>query len=566
MVAVKVKEAAMFMPRFLNQLERLDGVNRAVFVYGESTDASLRMLKHYQKTSRHQVEIYREPYLPEAEKHPAMLARVKHDIQRILKAGTEDYYLSFDPDVVQFPPDLIAQLKRCGADVTAPMVWVENRTIPTFFDTFMFRRNGCMFHPYEPPGLGRTEPFQIDSFGCACGLITREAELAGKYVNPYPNIGFCKSLIDQGFKVMLDPRVHVYHVDLEAYGIMHYPIESPYSHVPFLTTSGDKQTLQHVAGCRKQYMVNEYDKWLKQEKNAEVQAVSDWWNTRPLITASYKVFNEESFLKYSLESIYPFVDRVDIVEGAMEASLGKANKDGSSTDGTVQLIKEFPDPQHKIRLIQGKWKSREHIQAKLLEVCESKWMLYIDGDEILDGNSMRKARAFCMQNQDGKIVYARPERFFTFWHDFKHIAYSKDPLSPWAQYGVPHPFLLWTDIPGLSFNYYHTIPTDGWGLPITLDRKEYRKKQAVLDGVFVYHFGNAKGDAAVEYKLSLPDHSRMVGDVDVDPYFSGVMPKDFGIEEFKGKLPAVLRKHPCYGKQRIRVTDVNPYKFELLQQ
>ena len=566
MVAVKVKEAAMWLPRFLQLVEQLeDPLGRVIFMYGESTDASLRMLLHYKQTSRHKVEVYHEPYMPLAERTPYGLARIKRDIQQLLKAGDEDYYLSFDPDLVQFPKDLISQLQRSGYDVVAPMVWIEKREVPTFFDTYMFRKMGCMFHPLKPPGLNETEPFQIDSFGNVCGLRKREAELAGKYSNPYPNIPYCKSLQDQGFTIYLDPRVHVYHADLEYFGVMHRPLNHPYSYVPFITCELKKYSVEEVMAYRHQIDCELYGDWFQKTFPEDSKAVKEWWSKRPLLTASYKVFNEASFLEYSLKSVYAYVDRIDIVEGAMTDAMPKANSDGSSKDGTVEIIKDFPDPQKKIRLIQGKWRNREEIQAKLLEMCLSKWMLYIDGDEILSPKGMRKVRQFCTTNQDGKIVYARPTRFYTFWHDFKHIAYSMNPLSPWAQFGAPHAFLVWTDIPGLNFAQYHTIPIDGFGVPISLDYPQYRNRQKVLDDVYVYHFGNAKGAEGLTYKLSLRDHNRMVGDVKVDPWFSGVMPEDFVLEPFRGKLPKLLHSHPEYGKQRIRITETEPtYKFEVM--
>ena len=188
-------------------------------------------------------------------------------------------------------------------------------------------------------------------------------------------------------------------------------------------------------------------------------------------------------------------------------------------------------------------------------------MLFIDGDEILDAQSMINVRRFCEANQDGNIAYARPARFYNFWHDFEHIAYSLNALSPWAQYGLPHAFLVWRDIPGLNFVQWHTIPVDGFGTPVSLDFPSYRKRQRVLDNVFVYHFGNAKGVEAMKYKF-MTGHPRLLGDAEVDPWFSGVMPADMILEKFNGKLPELLKEHPDFGKQRIRITETKPvYKF-----
>ena len=565
MIGVKVKDCELWLPRFLNQLDNLtDPVSRVVFMYAESKDKTYAILQHWRRTTKHKVEVYRDPYLTVGARHGYALAKIKQDLQRIFLAGKEQYLLSLDCDLVKFPANLISALISCGVDVVAPMVWTENRDVPTFFDTYEFRKDGCMFHGYKPPGLVATEKFAVDSVG-TCVLKTREAELHGKYSNPYPNIPFCRSLKEQGFQIWVDPAVDVYHVDLEHYGILHYPLNHPYSNVGFIKNNNDKVNGEQFQAERFDHDRQSYETWFSKTYPSESKAIRDQWNTRPLITACYKVFNEASFLPYSLRSIYPYVDRIDVIEGAIKELHHTANLDGSSTDDTVKIIKEFPDPQHKIRLIQGKWHNREEMQTKLLEICDSKWILFIDGDEVSDSKSMRNMRRFCEANQDGKIVYARPTRFYNFWHDFKHIAYSLNPLSPWAQFGLPHAFLIWRDIPGLNFAQLHTIPMDGFGVPVSLDDPSYRKHQAVLNNVFMYHFGNAKGTVNMKAKL-LTGHARLLGDnTKDDPWFSGEMPVDMVLERFTGKLPTLLRNHPEYGKQQIRITETKPaYKFKRL--
>jgi hypothetical protein len=416
--------------------------------------------------------------------------------------------------------------------------------------------------------LGEHEPFTADSVGNTCALRTREAELAGTYRNPYPNFQFCKSLIDKGFQVWVDPTVNVEHIDLEYYGILHFPLPIPASNAPFITNKGEKQTAQQALAVQFHVDRMGYDKWFRETYPEDACDVDAWWSKRPLITASYKVFNEASFLPYSLRSVYPYVDRIDIVEGCIRQAENKANPDGSSTDNTVKIIKNFPDPQCKIHLEQGKWVNREQMQERLREICSTKWMLFIDGDEVADPKGMQIMRGWCMQHQDGKIVYARPERFYNFWHDFKHIAYSMNPLSPWAQFGLPHAFLIWRDVPGLNFSQFHTVPLDGFNVPVSLDFPSYRGRQAVLDGVFMYHFGNAKSREDMQFKMTL-GHARLLGskqgEDSEDPWFSGVLPSDMILEEFAGKLPRLLRGHPDFGKRKIEVTESKPvFKFKVL--
>jgi hypothetical protein len=566
MIGVKVKDAAIWLSRFVCEVENLEGsIKRVVAFYGQSRDETYSILKHWEKTSKHKIEIYSDPYLAECDRHGWSLAAVKQDVQRLLREGNEEFYLNLDCDLVQIPPDLIARLMARDKQTIAPMIWTEGRDEKTFFDIFIFRKENCMFHPLQPPGLWQSEPFQVDSVS-TCYLAKREMELAGVYSNPYPPIPFYAGLRAKGFEVWVDPTIDVYHVDLEKYGILHHAQPSPYSNVPFIKNTGEKCQGNFVAAERFQLDVDKYARWVQTNQPEQAKFVEGWLEKRPLISASVKVLNSGMFLKEFLTGLYPNVDKIDIVEGAVKQAMHAANADGSSKDDTVQIIKEFPDPDHKITLVQGKWAHKEEVQAKLLEMCLSKWMLFIDCDEFLTEHAWQSVRQFCGDNVKGEVTYARPERFLHFFHDWKHIAYSLNPLSPWAQFGVPHPFLLWHDTPGLNFQYFHTMPVDGFGRLLTVDNPFYRGKQRVLDGVFVYHFGNAISKAAMRDKLIFEyARGRKTESVDSDLWFAGSLPADMVIEDFNGDYPAELLRHSELGKIHVKVTATKPvYKFERL--
>jgi len=187
-VATKVKDAAQWLPRFITQVEQLEGdIEKIVVMYAESRDTSFMLLKHWQDTSKHRVEIYADPYIPHDERHGALLTRVKQDIQKLLAKSSAEYYLNLDCDLVKIPPDLIPKLMAADKDIIASMVWTEGRDVPTFFDTYIFRTKGSRFYPFNPPGMGEKEPFEVDSMS-TCYLAKKEVELAGVYKNPYPHV------------------------------------------------------------------------------------------------------------------------------------------------------------------------------------------------------------------------------------------------------------------------------------------------------------------------------------------------------------------------------------------
>ena len=563
LIGTKVKDAGIWLPRFIDQVEQLEGdISKIVVIYGPSKDNSLALLKLWRSKSRHKVEIYNQPYLSESERSGATLAKLKQDLQKLLQEDSAKYFLNLDCDLVVIPKDIIPRLIARDKDLIAAMVWTEGHEPKVFFDTYIFRLDGCMFHPYNPPGMKSTQPFTVDSVS-TCYLAKREAELAGIYTNPYPHIPFCKTLKDKGFQIWIDPTVHTYHIDLEALGILHQPLDHPYSRVAFISDDGQKVGGYQVSAQR---FKNSYEKYLEEyaKKNQESACrVHDLLDSRPLITASLKVLNEAEFLQQTLESIYPYVDKIDIIYGPVQQASHISFK-----DNTPEIIANFPDSEKKITFLAGIWESKEQIQAKLLELCESKWMLFIDADEIIKPEGMIAVRAFCQANQHGEATYARPKQFYNFLHDFKHVAWSQNPISPWYEFGLPHPFLIWRDILGLNFNHFHTQPTDLFDELIAVDNPRYAGKQKVIDECIVYHFGNAKNKERTVDKLIFERRrDRNPDKIENDWWFTGNMPQEFIIGDFdEAELPEILKSHPYFGKTKLEVTQKSPsFKFKVIE-
>lgn len=560
LIATKVKEAALWLPRFITQVENLTGdIEKIVVMYAESLDESFMWLEHWRNTSKHRVEIYKDPYLPHDERHGATLSRVKKDIQKILAESDAEYYLNLDCDLVRFPSDLIERLMAADKDIIASMVWTEGRDIPTFFDTYIYRTQGCRFHPFSPPGLGETEPFEVDSVS-TCYLAKKEVELAGEYKNPYPHIPFCADLRQKGYSVWVHPDIPAYHIDLEALGIMHQPLPVQASISPFIDKDGNQYSVQQIGAMDHHMKVMRYkaDLMRKDPDYWEIEsALNKLEIQRPLLTASYKVHDElYEFLPLSIASIYDYVDKIDIVIGPLKTR-------ADARDQVPPPI--IPDPEKKIRWIDGIWDTKEQIQKKLLDICTSKWMLFIDGDELIQG--MDQVRAFCEKNRKGKMIYARPKRMWNFFVDFEHVAYSLNPISPWAQFGMAHPFLIYRDIPGLNFGMFHTMPSDGFGRLLVADDPTQRAQKTVLDDVEIFHFGNALGMDRIESKR---DYYVARGDQMVyeEQILNGELSPDMVIEEFKDYpvgIKNILSKHPDFWLKKLKITEKAPaFKFEVV--
>ena len=86
LIGTKVKNAEIWLPRFINEVEKLEGdIQKIVVMYGKSTDQTLSHLLHWVDTSKHEIEIYKDPYMPPSERHGAFLSRIKVEMQEVLK-------------------------------------------------------------------------------------------------------------------------------------------------------------------------------------------------------------------------------------------------------------------------------------------------------------------------------------------------------------------------------------------------------------------------------------------------------------------------------------------------
>jgi hypothetical protein len=101
-----------------------------------------------------------------------------------------------------------------------------------------------------------------------------------------------------------------------------------------------------------------------------------------MVKISYvmNIYNGEPFLYYNLKSIYEHAFEIIIVEGAYEGF----SENPHSTDKTIEIIKEYPDPQKKIKLISKDnfWKDREDMCNAFLKEVRGDVIWQLDYDEF----------------------------------------------------------------------------------------------------------------------------------------------------------------------------------------
>ncbi len=132
------------------------------------------------------------------------------------------------------------------------------------------------------------------------------------------------------------------------------------------------------------------------------------------------VINGEPFIKYNLANLYPHAHEILIVEGAVEKYKHAATIDGHSLDDTVKIIKEFPDPDNKIKLIQcdGFWPEKDEMSNAYMEKCTGDYIWQIDVDEFYHPEDIEKVRQFLTDNPDVTRIDVQT---INFWHSFRAI-------------------------------------------------------------------------------------------------------------------------------------------------
>lgn len=130
------------------------------------------------------------------------------------------------------------------------------------------------------------------------------------------------------------------------------------------------------------------------------------------------VLNGEPFIKYNLENLYPHAHEILVVEGAVEKFCHAATPDGHSLDDTVGIIKSFPDPDNKIKLIQrdGFWPEKDEMSNAYMEVCTGDYIWQVDVDEFYKPDDIEAVREMLINDPEISRVDFRS---VGFWRSFK---------------------------------------------------------------------------------------------------------------------------------------------------
>lgn len=209
--------------------------------------------------------------------------------------------------------------------------------------------------------------------------------------------------------------------------------------------------------------------------------------TLPKFSICTIALNEEEYIENVLRNFYDWecCHQIIIVEGAVKLYPKDNVKKGHSTDRTIEIIKNFPDPQNKIVLVQGEWKNKMEQRSQYAKRITGDYMFVVDADEcyikadldILKNEVLSKPNVELWRfNQD-----PNPSRrgIIHFWHGIdKHVI--------GGYWNVPHN-RIYKFSKGLRYTTNHNHPAKKNGKAVVKDNVKTETTK-----IKCYHLGFSK--------------------------------------------------------------------------
>ena len=148
------------------------------------------------------------------------------------------------------------------------------------------------------------------------------------------------------------------------------------------------------------------------------------------ITFGIIVLNGEPFLRYNLQSLYPFAHQLIVIEGAAPGAADIAAQNGHSVDRTLGILHDFKaheDPENKLIIItaedeghpNGFWPGEKHEQSQAYaKRATGNYLWQVDIDEFYKPEDMKAIIEMIRMDPD---ITAISFPMITFWGGFDYI-------------------------------------------------------------------------------------------------------------------------------------------------
>lgn len=229
------------------------------------------------------------------------------------------------------------------------------------------------------------------------------------------------------------------------------------------------------------------------------------------------VLNGNYVLKEVLESIYPYANQILIAEGPV--SWWQAQGVTTSTDGTNELIDNFPDPENKITIVHSIYKEKdEQCQAYMQHFKEDNDYIWnIDSDEIFKKEDIEKIIELLDKEKYTTVAF----KSLSFYGGFDDVISGFEEEIPFIRIRKIYPGSYW---------FTHRPPTIAHrpGIQILPEKLLDFNTLASIYGIRMYHYSYVFPDQ-VSQKIK---------------YYKGAVSKEACIDDYFNEvyLPWVLTK------------------------
>ena len=169
----------------------------------------------------------------------------------------------------------------------------------------------------------------------------------------------------------------------------------------------------------------------------------------PKISFGIIVLNGEPFTRYNLRNIYDFAYEIVIAEGASLKAAHIANSEGHSTDGTLEILREFKqkeDPDNKITIVtaedegypNGFWPGEKDEQSQAYaKRCTGEFLWQLDIDEFYDKADIEKIAGLLSKTKKDTCFTVAAHNYFLSPQIKQVGSYFNHPCfqgEPWGRF------------------------------------------------------------------------------------------------------------------------------------
>lgn len=156
------------------------------------------------------------------------------------------------------------------------------------------------------------------------------------------------------------------------------------------------------------------------------------------------VFNGEAFLREVLESIYDFAYEIIVVEGPDKNARLMAGPDGGSRDRTMEILRSFPDPAGKLKVIRGVWANKDAQCNRFIAEASGDYLWQVDDDEVYKADDLQAIER--MLQADPEIT-AVSFCWHNFFKGFDRVMVADPPYDVWRLFRLRPGYVFSTHRP-----------------------------------------------------------------------------------------------------------------------